>query len=71
LGESQVVNGFVGDGTGDDVAAADVDADVGGGLAFGDFEDFAGELVARAEFHVGCSFGDSPLSTLNGRSRPD
>jgi hypothetical protein len=44
---------------------------VGGGLAFRDFEDFARDLVARAEFHDWYSCCDGLLSSLKGACGPD
>src|ERR1700729_1644328 len=55
-GKLQFVGGFVGDRRSDD-GAADVDFDMRGGRALFDLDDFALELISRAQLH-----GVSPFS---------
>src|SRR5258706_2264941 len=55
--EAEIVDRLVGDRCRDHGAAADLDADVRGGLALAELDDLALELVARAELHDGTLLG--------------
>src|SRR5882672_11122307 len=51
--DAEVIDGFVGDRGGDDMATSDVDADMRGGSAILDSDDGAFELVTCSDPHLG------------------
>jgi hypothetical protein len=51
--DAEFVDGFVGDGRGDDLAVADIDADMRGGRALLDLDDGTLDLVACTDAHDG------------------